>query len=420
MSEVTRSIDLYHNEIIYGRDNNPGTYIRSVSLHQVDGNFVVTRPLKNDIVIYPQSPNRNTTSIGSPQIIDTLYSFGTFKFPLDAKVDYARNTIWVADTGNNRVLNINYKTLLPVFEIQNTIFPYVVTPNENTGGVFVRGFINTTDGIIYEFSNSGELINQIVFKSNFPFSTFTLSQTLAFGYEMGLPSTVDYDHVRNRLWWTANNTIYMSDLNNSEIYTYDMPGNISNANAIEVEYSTGNTFIGCRPSNIGNYVYPYALIIQMFRDNNRIINTYRVMDSNIEEDTTKTWPTSQWHNSVIFGGFGNPYMNGTWIKSGAFMGQNHSYYNSNCTLNSFPPIVDRAKWKTGDFFSFGTYAQQVNGSYKWTFTCIYVFEKPKMAVWIYDKSGGNIEGSYSLSSFGSTNSEFSNIYIGDGGSVTLV
>lgn len=282
MTNKIQTLDLLHEEIITKRTVIPGEYCRSVSINQTDGNFVVTRPLDDSIVIYPQSPNTASTKIISSKYINNLQAFGYLNFPLDAKFDTLRRLIWVADTKNDRIIKIDYNDKSAKSEVIVSYFPHVIVVNENDGGIFVRGYSSEGVGFIKRLSFDGEVINAIEFPDSFPVVGFELSGSQNEAMLMNLPTTVDFDHVRDRLWWISSGKIYMASLYNSEIYVYNLSElhNCTHIYGVEVEYETGNVFVGGRPLDFeGTSNDKYSVLFYIYKDNSFVISKSIVSDS---------------------------------------------------------------------------------------------------------------------------------------------
>ena len=148
MTNKIKSVDNRNKSIITSRNAVPNAYTRTININQADGNFVTTFPVENKVVVYGQSPNSANSFIGNSRTIEDLDAYGTFDFPIDAKFDFVNRKIWVADTGNNRLLSISYNNFLVDFEITNVIFPSAIVVNPNNGDIFVRGYSNITTGCI--------------------------------------------------------------------------------------------------------------------------------------------------------------------------------------------------------------------------------------------------------------------------------
>ena len=155
MTYAIRSFSNKNNNEIIGRREPLKVHVRTINLNQTDGNFVSALPLENSIVVYGQSPNSSNSWFGQSQTVTDLGIYGEFSFPLDAKFDYVRRKIWVADTGNNRMIELDYNSNSVDFEITNILYPSALTINQSNGDIFVRGFSSSSDGVIYWMNKSG-------------------------------------------------------------------------------------------------------------------------------------------------------------------------------------------------------------------------------------------------------------------------
>ena len=146
-----KTIDLNSSSVITGRSTDPeANRIRSFSMLQTDGSFVVSCPIINKVIWYPQSPNNPSYTLMQNIIEFTSFDdYGDLKWPMDAQVDSARRILYIVDSGNNNVLKIdlNAQTIIKTYSINN---PISVTVNPNTGDFFIRYILSDSKhGIIY-------------------------------------------------------------------------------------------------------------------------------------------------------------------------------------------------------------------------------------------------------------------------------
>lgn len=92
------------------------------------------------------------------------------------------------------------------------------------------------------------------------------------------PSSIVYDHVRSRVWWVANNVVYMADQRNQQVSSFDLEGfDVVDLKTIDVELSTGNALV------VGRFVGPPCVggdvVAQVSRDNNKFLG-YSYIESN--------------------------------------------------------------------------------------------------------------------------------------------
>jgi len=277
MTESIQSVNLAYGDLIENRAAYTTDYVRSISVNQSSGDFIVSLPLLNDgtVRVYPQSPNNPSSSlIGEIKSITGFSGYGVLSLPVDARYDSNRNKIWIADMGNKRVLKVNSGNYLVDFSIDDITLPYSVVPNINNGGVFIKSFISVSTGVIYYYSMSGTLISSFTFDETFKGVLLTPSLTRSFLDEVPLPATMVFDHTRSRLWFTAGRTINMVDLNNSQVIT--LTTNYTDSRGIDVDVVSGNAFATMKSfHSISNRWY----IVQIFRDNNEILSTAYVPDN---------------------------------------------------------------------------------------------------------------------------------------------
>lgn len=271
MTESIQSLNLSYSSLIENRAVYLTDYVRSISINQTNGDFIVSKPLLNNgtLSIYTQSPNNPSSSLlGANKDIIGFGGYGPISMPVDARYDYTRNKIWIADLGNQRIIKVNSDNYLVDFTVNDIAFPYSVVPNVNEGGVFVKSFINITTGVIYYYSISGVLNATFTFDEAFKGTSLVPVFTRDFINQVPLPSTMTFDHTRSRLWFTAGNFINMIDLNNNQVITLETGYNDSRG--IDVDFESGNAFAVMKNlHSIGDRWY----IVQVFRDNNKIIST---------------------------------------------------------------------------------------------------------------------------------------------------
>ena len=229
------------------------TDMRSIDVNQSTGDFLVCNT-QGVVTFFPQSLYRQANSIlGGEKILTTFSGFGSLKGVLDAKIDSARGKIWIADTGNNRVLKVDIYSLLAEYAIDNVLQPHCVCSEVNTGGVFIKGSYSATTGIVYHYTANGKLLSSIKYSDNTSIET-------------PLPSTLVFDHRRNRVWWTALAKVYMLDLLNNQTTDFDLGvESIDRTRGIEIHLESGNAFV------VAHGLTNAWSVLQIFRDNNAIL-----------------------------------------------------------------------------------------------------------------------------------------------------
>lgn len=267
MSTNIKSVDVVLAKELVER-NNVSSDIHSLSINQVSGDFAVTLAITDGaVVIHPQSLNHPTTSlIGGDITLTTFSGFGSLNSPLDAKFDTGHGKLWIADTGNSRVLKVDAYSQLAEFSIPNLNTPYAVCPNSNTGGVFIKDFYSNVVGIVSSYSTSGVLLSSIKYADD---NTLELPSPL--------PSTIVFDNRRNRLWWAALDKAYMLDLLNNQVTDLSLSSyNVSNTRGIDVHLDSGNVFVVVKDT-VDNWS-----LLQIFRDNTVILDQAYLPESSIE------------------------------------------------------------------------------------------------------------------------------------------
>ena len=280
MSEIIYSVDINKNSSITSRDIIRLDEIKSVDVDQTSGKYVVSSPknesgtIDGEVTIYPQSPQ---LGIDVPVILKDFEQVSSLYGPYDSRFDYVRRKLWIADTGNNRVLKINIDTRLVETIIPSIIYPHALAANINKGGVFVKAYSSFDDiGVVYSFSPSGTQLAKFecllgeTFSSSSSSSSEIESSSTSIDIIPVLPfaSSIVYDHVRSRVWWVAESKIYMCDTRNMQVNVYSV-NNIENLRSIDVELSSGNVLV------VGNLI-TYStnwVIAQISRDNNKFLGS---------------------------------------------------------------------------------------------------------------------------------------------------
>ena len=294
------TIDLFSVSKKQSRDILQDLEIKSLDVDGVSGDIIVTNITNYNgeksgrIVIYPPSDG---LQINSPIYITEFaqtrefYSRSLY-LPHDAKSDCFMGTIWVADTGNNRLIKFDKRTLQMLSVVENTIiYPYSIAVNLNTGGVFAMGFYNSVNNkVVMHFDSSGTLISSFLyydfsFDNSSSSSTSSLdsessstisSETSRTSYTSSSSSegmsyfssskSICFDHVRNRAWWISKNIIYMIDVSNSQINSYNLEvDGFIDTYSIDVDRGCGNSLVVAKGKD------GYKYLLQIFRDNNRLL-----------------------------------------------------------------------------------------------------------------------------------------------------
>jgi len=243
-------------------DISDNVLVQSVNVNQIDGSFVVTEPLENNgqIIVYPQSPNNslyNTTTYTS------FDGYGNLYMPLDARFDFTRSKLWIADAGNQSILKLETKKYSTDFFIDGIILPHSVVPEINLGGVFVKGFSGINTGIINYYGKNGEINDYFTFPCDLGLDSTDIEMSVSFVRTMPSPSTMVYDHSRWRLWWTAGQFVYMADLSSKTVVENDLGTEYIDTRGIDIDLSSGNAFV------VAKRDYGAWYLVQVFKDNNK-------------------------------------------------------------------------------------------------------------------------------------------------------
>lgn len=282
MTETIHSIDINKDSSIITRMVDHLADIRSIDVDQTSGKYAVSSPrnesgaLGGSVTIYPQSP---VLGIDLPVVIRDFRQVDSLRGPYDSRFDYIRRKLWIADSGNDRVLKINIDTQDVETIITDIIYPHALAANVNEGGVFIKAYTNFDNtGVVYSYSSNGVQVAKFEYSLNEAISSssssseFSSSSSTSMNYMPSLPfaSSIVYDHVRSRIWWVAESKIYMADTRNKQVIVYDISANnIENLKSVDVELSSGNAFV------VGSLITIPAnwVIAQMSRDNNKYLSS---------------------------------------------------------------------------------------------------------------------------------------------------
>lgn len=279
MTETIRTVDLVEEAVIADRDVNSTVAINAIDVNQVDGSYLVTEPLdasgtyNGRVVLYPQA-----LKIEPSIEFKTFNREGSLLYPLDAKFDYTRRKIWIADAGNHRVLKIDQNTTEADLSINDVIYyPHVVCPNINDGGVFAKGYTSErrTDGVVCYFRRNGTQISSFIYNTR----DLDLSSSSSEEIESSLsedvfpvmpsPYSMAYDYCRSRIWWVDGVKVYIADIRNKQVQSCDLRNNgFALVKSIKIEFSTGNAFV------VAQDVRDIWFLVQMSRENRYLTKAY--------------------------------------------------------------------------------------------------------------------------------------------------
>jgi len=301
MSETIKTLELVDNTVIADRDISVNGTIDAIDVNQVDG-AIMTVESDSDgeylgqVTIYPQNLE---LAIEDPKVITSVSRGGDLNYTTDARFDHIRRKIWIADTGNQRVIKLDRDTYATDLILNDFIYyPHSIVVNFNIGGVFVKGYTNLsqTENVIYYLKRSGEEIANFVFdtddsasssssssesvdsssSSSGEYSDSESSSSSSSGVIIlpDVPSSrsMAFDYVRSRLWWIDGSKVYLLDVRSSQIKTFDLASEGLNSGlTVDIDLSTGNAFIVIK-DNLSQW-----FIAQMNRDNNKYLGRIGVV-----------------------------------------------------------------------------------------------------------------------------------------------
>lgn len=262
MSVSIQSVDLKNKSLISNRSTFifDGRLVKSINVNQLSGDYIVTEPLKNEgqIVIFPQSPQTQSSLI---KTYSTFSGYGSLSLPVDARFDFIRRKVWIADLGNSAVVKLNTNDYNYERSIGELTLPHSVIPEINGGGVFVKSFIDSNTGLISYYDSNNDLRGFVEFPDEL--KTGSLNPDFSFDFIQSLPltSTMAYDHVRFKLWWTSKWYVYCMDIRNNQVTEKDLRPLYVDTRGLDIDFSSGNSFVVVQ-SNFGSW-----FLVQLFRDN---------------------------------------------------------------------------------------------------------------------------------------------------------
>ena len=147
-------------------------------------------------------------------------------------------------------------------EITDIILPHSIISEINTGGVFVKSFSDVNNGVVRYYGENGDLIDSFTYPCALGSLSTEIEYTSEFVRSLPMPSTMAYDHIRWRLWWTSDNVIYMMDVRNRQVVQQELGSNYNDTRGLNIELETGNAFVVVRKNDNS------WRMLQIFRDNN--------------------------------------------------------------------------------------------------------------------------------------------------------
>ena len=286
--ENIRNVDLNNDTVMSNRNVENIRTINSIDVNQVTGKYLVVEPYNADgseggaIVIHPQSTG---IQVNETITLSNFQQTGDLYYPHDARFDWARGKIWIADTGNHRLIKVdaNVENQGEIESLaEDILYPYALAVDFNNGGVFAKGYFrnNLTGSCVGYFGPDGVLLSKFEFEDGISLSSSSSSSSSDRGSnstssssdvvlpDLGLPSVIDYDYVRGRCWWVHNAKIYMADVRNEQVEVYDLGSDgYLDTRSINIELDSGNALV------VANDSHSRWISVEMNRDNNVVLAT---------------------------------------------------------------------------------------------------------------------------------------------------
>ena len=264
-NNLVEQIDIYSKSKTV-KSFGSGYFARSVQADPVAGNVLVLRPYNpsggssnmSTIFVATQS----TLSSGEFNVFFNTAAEGFF-FAMDMKLDWARRRLWVADTGNNRVVGVNVdnQRIERVFDVDGMVCPSTLTFDENSGDVFARAYDrNMNLERIYHFNYDAGLVGSYDIPADFSWSVemgvdwlsptqTSLAQIVSLGLSIPFPLTgsMDFDHLRSNLWWVSNsyeNSLYLLNTETMTGTSADLSIKLRRTQCVSSDLESGDAFVG--------------------------------------------------------------------------------------------------------------------------------------------------------------------------------
>lgn len=242
-----------------------GKYFKSLDINNINGNVLLTEPLNSNgiLTIYPLNPNNTDYTTSS---ILTIYGTSSLNFPIDARFDYLRRYIWIADAGNSRVLLIDSNDSKFIFEKTDLTLPISLSINLNNGSCFIKSYEDISTGLITEVDINGATSSYFEFPSSFTYSSLEIVRNTTWLYDLPHFHSTCFDHISNRLWWVDTSIVYMIDILTKCVSIYNLSTeDFIETRTINIDFNSGNAFIIAKDSLSDWYV------VQMDKYNSKYI-----------------------------------------------------------------------------------------------------------------------------------------------------
>jgi len=212
----------------------------------------------------------------------------SINFAMDIKLDSERRRIWVADSGNSRVLvaDLDSGQLEYIYQPDQPFFPVNIAIDKNSGGAYVRTYDrdNSMDQIVF--------LNNGVVQSSMG-SAEDLSWTIQDGVDWLNPTSENiamiiskkqripfhasnsmcYDHFRDNLWWLlapASDTLLIYNSKNQMARSVSLLSELQSVVTVGADLETGDAFVAGYTGN------SYGAILRVYKNDFSINRLYRL------------------------------------------------------------------------------------------------------------------------------------------------
>jgi hypothetical protein len=287
MAEFIKNIALDdHSVMSLRRVENESPRANSLDIDHTNGSYLIANPKSvngtqsGNVVLYPAS---SQLEINEPIVFSSFDGYGFLSSPYDARFDYVRRKLWIADTGNHSVLKVDINSQATDVVLNNIgVFPHALASNLNEGGVFVKSYsVYDSIGAIYCFDSTANLVETFYYpgttKLDIPIDQSSSSSS-SFDDDIpvvvpAMPSSnsMTYDHVRKQLWWVDGSKVYMMNEDYRQVESLSLLPEYTGTVSVDVELSTGFALV---VASVSRRTY----LIQISRDNSTILARARIED----------------------------------------------------------------------------------------------------------------------------------------------
>jgi hypothetical protein len=262
---LVRNVDIYSFSTIPSRTVSGAVLARSVQADAMRGDVYALQPYDSTATppIDPSSlvskliRSNQSTLVQGEVAVKLRRENETMFFAMDMKTDRARRRIWFADTGNDRVLEINLDTLkfAAIYDDQMAS-PSTLVVDPLSGNAFVRTY-DRDDGreVICRLGNSSVLARYWV-NADFSWSVNGSVDWLNPDVEeiitshLAIPfphsGSMAFDHMRGNLWWVSGSgmrILYMLNVNSMIGTSMDLSSRLSVLSGVDVDLVSGDAFV---------------------------------------------------------------------------------------------------------------------------------------------------------------------------------